>query len=148
MRWLDELRRKMKEVPAKYLIHDRAVNTGERVIGKLPEDLLRLWGLHLQMADEILDSMKRHMLCHLENSTDEKECLQFHKNFAWVVEQHAAIVKFFWVAVRSEFDILGDNVGIRAHGKVVVYNDPSDENLDDETLRAVLRQMQCSGRPN
>ncbi len=148
MRWLSELPRKMKEVPAKYLILDGTINPGERVIGRLPDDLLRLWGLHLQMAEEISDSLQRHMLSHMQNRGTEKECLSFHTTIEWAVRQYEAVARLFWVAVRSEFDVLDGSLGVRAHGDVVTYDEPSDQELDEETMRAMLEQMQCGGKPN
>ncbi len=148
MRWLSDLKQKLKEVPAKYLITEGAIGAGERVVGQLPNDLLRLWGYQLQVADEIRAILERHTRAHLTGATTEKSYRELRDDFEWAVRQHLAILQIFWVSVRSEFDLYAGGVGIRAHGTVVAIEKPTAQELDGEALRALLEQIDCGGKPN
>lgn len=150
MRWLSELQQKMDAVPAKYLILDGTIEPGERVVGRLPEDLLRLWGLHLQMTDELDDFVQVHGATHSGNPCSPSSCKKFFADLSWRIEQHRFLLGLFWMAVHHEFDLLTANIGIRAHGDVVTWKDASvQEKLDEVMIASEMRRaMHSQKMPN
>lgn len=148
MRWLSELHEKLEKVPAKYLILDGTINPGERVIGTLPEDLLRLYGLHLQMMEETQNALEEHLRSHFADRVTEAGCKKFHETLAWRVQQTQTVERLFWTAARMEFNVPGGHIGIRAHGTVVTYEHSPDDELTDAELAVMLEQMKCGGKPN
>ncbi len=144
MRLLADIQKKMAEVPAKYLITDGEIRPGERVIGKLPEDLLQLYGLHCQIVDQLEHLQNAHALVHLKGKNSKSTCLDFHNQYEWEARQHDALIHFFWTAVRHEFCLPNGRIGIRAHGQVVTWiDDPA--RIVASTEPAIKPQRSCGG---
>jgi hypothetical protein len=119
MKWLSGIQEKMANVPAQYLVLDEPVNPGETVIGRLPDDVLRLHGLHVQMAHELNVRIEKHMITHADGSATLAECRKFHAEVDSERSEIDVIQSLVWMSVRAELDVTDDELALRTDGDVV-----------------------------
>lgn len=123
MKWLEKLQQQLSAVPAKYLVLDSPLEPGETVVGRLPEDLLRLLGLRHQQREELEERAKKHLITHLDGSGSRETCEAFHAAAALEKQQIDLLNEVFWAAIRLEFDLPKGDIAIRADGDVVTCSE-------------------------
>jgi hypothetical protein len=144
MKWWQEIQEQMSRVPARYLVIGEPVGPGEKVVGKLSEELLRLYGLYEQRHDNLERRVAAHNLGHILPRMFRADCAEFREEVRLEVKQLALLQDLFWAAVRSEIDIPpGSSIGVRADGDVVSFEAEEEEEspLDPDELTVIAIQV-------
>lgn len=129
MKWLDDIKRRAKDVPPKFFKPESNLKPGERVIGKCPDELKALWVLNAQIVEQIM----REVLQHGVEEHDEGGC-KLAERIAVLQDESTALRTLFWQGLRTEVNLPYGNIGIRGDFDVVTWEDealPSPGELFD-----------------
>lgn len=127
--------------PAAVKLPSGKITLGDRVVGTLTPDLVRLYGLVIKTSDEfdLLREENQKKMLEIGDGhicDDGPECEKHStvmtnllKEITDAQDNLLALREIFWKTVRMEFGALNNNsVGLRENGQVVV----SDPDFDEE----------------
>ena len=147
--------------PAKVKLPTDKLRSGDRVVGTLTPDLIRLYGLAINKTDEYVllreENEKKMTVLETGHLCDygpgcEKHyaaMTELQEKIKGAAENALALQQIFWRSIQVEFSILNENsFGLRENGQVVVSDPDFDEEFvgDSRTLLAVIVSSALSDR--
>jgi len=147
--------------PATVKLPSDKVRSGDRVVGTLTPDLIRLYGLAINKTDEYVllreENEKKMTVLKTGHRCDYGPGCEKHyaamtklqEEIKGAAENALALQEIFWRSIQVEFSILHENsFGLRENGQVVVSDPDFDEEFvgDSRTLLAVIVSSALYGR--
>ncbi len=130
MRQIEEAMAKVDPEQVRKSLEGSKFKAEEQVVGKVSDELLRLFGLIYEQSDD----MQRHAIRgagDLRGLPASKEETQVFLAKSEKLDEHFAFLrKLFWDSVRMDFPEIGQKaIGIRAEGQIVCFEEEQEPSV-------------------
>lgn len=89
---------------------------GVEIAGTLPEDLQKVWTFRARLVREIRSELEKIRLAL--PYINEQDAKSMKERFSALDCKIGRVDAFFWAAVREEFSLGGENIGLRSGWKI------------------------------
>src|SRR5258708_3369805 len=119
-KFFEGLKRRIEYVSLSDLERFEPVGEGETLLGKPPDDLLRLYILASRISDQLEKDLAAHE-AFMATALREHDCTECKRNAEHTNQERHVLTGLFWTAVRVEFpDVAHELMSIRKGGILVL----------------------------